>query len=761
MLTPTGTGLPRKPLDTIEFDDRNNLRIRNRHYEIVLSKENGAILAISDIGTGEQLTMGSRKGCLWGATFSGSEPGYVGGCSFPGDDSNRFTYQWDQEQATLRLEYDWDAQAVQRLDATVEIKAGQDSFLDLRVHLHNNWGASVEQVLIPSDLVFDERRVTAAYAPFILPGVRLSSDFFSDDRSYAAIYPGEAFAPYIALEVAGSHLSLYTMNDPESAVQPVRLGFEDDDSTTPESFCMTYALQTWISDGRRWESPVIRVRIGEPPRETILDYRRNSGIADYPSLDDKLGDKMAVLSKAPLVKADIVTIGKPFSEWLPDLGRLPDPVLLHLVAFQPGGFDVNNPDYLPPDPRWGTTEDIRGLVEEVQEKGSLAVPYTNPTWWDEKSPTLEHLPSGISIGHIAVQDEERKPVYEEYNGHEGIVVSPDIPFVRERLDRLMEEWQSDVPVDCIFLDQVGARNWLPDFNPGAATPLSYSNGWVGFARRYAGRCLMTEMGWDRLAETMVAFHGSILTWERPSGYASQKWGHGNWEPYPLALWLFHDKVLMYQHNLDGTTMAKDRTVLTWDIAFGMMLSYVWETFTTDTLENPWLDLVGLLQREVAARYAGKLLTDYEHLLPHVTRTRFGDLSVTANWHSYLPYHTDGYDIAAGGFLARTEDGSLLAGAFPGTGLFNGQSLSPGDHYIVVQRSDEGVTVYQPVGEDTRLYLDVPGEWSAIKVTALDAAGTYLEEVDYWHWPEEGRMSFLYHQELNGRRVDHYEVSPAS
>jgi hypothetical protein len=269
------------------------------------------------------------------------------------------------------------------------------------------------------------------------------------------------------------------------------------------------------------------------------------------------------------------------------------------------------------------------------------------------------------------------------------------------------------------------------------------------------------MGWDRLTETVVAFHGSILTWERTSGYASRNWGHGNWEPYPLALWLFHDKVLLYQHNLDGTTMARDSTVLTWDLAFGMMLSYVWETFTTDTLEDPWLDLVDLLQREVAARYAGKPLIDYEHLLPHVTLTRFDGLSVTANWHSYLPYRVDGYDIVAGGFLARTDDGSLLAGAFPGTGFFNGQPLSPGDHYIVVQRSDEEVAVSQPVGEDTRLYLDVPKEWGDIEVVALDAQGVYLGGVEYWHWPAEGQMSFLYRQELNGLKVSHYRVSPAS
>lgn len=69
-------------------------------------------------------------------------------------------------------------------------------------------------------------------------------------------------------------------------------------------------------------------------------------------------------------------------------------------------------------------------------------------------------------------------------------------------------------------------------------------------------------------------------------------------------------------------------------------------------------------------------------------------------------------------------------------------------------------MYQPVGEDTRLYLDVPEEWSDIKVTALDEVGSYLEDVDYWHWREAGRMSFLYRQELDGFKVGRYQASPA-
>jgi len=39
----------------------------------------------------------------------------------------------------------------------------------------------------------------------------------------------------------------------------------------------------------------------------------------------------------------------------------------------------------------------------------------------------------------------------------------------------------------------------------------------------------------------------------------------------LALWLFHDKVLMYQHDLYEGTMAADPEALMWDLAFGLQL----------------------------------------------------------------------------------------------------------------------------------------------------------------------------------------------
>jgi hypothetical protein len=178
------------------------------------------------------------------------------------------------------------------------------------------------------------------------------------------------------------------------------------------------------------------------------------------------------------------------------------------------------------------------------------------------------------------------PVTEQFRDKDGYIVSPFAPYVRQRVERLMQEWRTEVPVECLFFDQIGARPWRRDFNPNAPTPIAYADGWLGIFAAYRDRCVMTEDGWDRLADSFVGFHGGVLEMQREFRWPDERWGAGNWEPYPLATWLLHDKVLMYQHDLYPGTFTTDPEVLLHDVAFGLMLSYEWngEDDTLDTLE---------------------------------------------------------------------------------------------------------------------------------------------------------------------------------
>ena len=215
-------------------------------------------------------------------------------------------------------------------------------------------------------------------------------------------------------------------------------------------------------------------------------------------------------------------------------------------------------------------------------------------------------------------------------------------------------------------------------------------------------------------------------------------------------------MLLYQHDLYDETMTTDREILTWNVAYGFMLSYAWDD-RRDTLSSPWLGLVADFQRTLGPHYAGVALSSYKPVADDVTETRFGDFSVLANWSKTASYPVDGYGVAPEGFIARTDDGSVVAGTF--TDTFGASALSPGVHYLVAERTGNAVSVRQPIGGDTQLAVDPPPGWTAgqpIRVTAIASDGSAIADV-----PGElrgTRYAFAYQATLNGIPVASYRLT---
>ena len=183
----------------------------------------------------------------------------------------------------------------------------------------------------------------------------------------------------------------------------------------------------------------------------------------------KVGAKLDKLVRAPLIKADLWKGLPEFNQWAGHLQQLPSPALVHPVAFQSGGFDEAHPDFLPPDPRWGDTGDFNRMAAVARSLGQLVMPYLNVSWWDTTAPSVQALPSSVEPKDIAVQNIRGSAVTEQFGPHDGYIVSPHVPAVSKRIDGVFEEWKTDVPADCLFFDQIGARPWRRDFNPAAPT----------------------------------------------------------------------------------------------------------------------------------------------------------------------------------------------------------------------------------------------------------------------------------------------------
>jgi hypothetical protein len=747
---PAWTTPPKKPqLPAIRFSTpAGRLLVTTPRYRLALSQASGAIVQLVDRSSGTVLVRG-QSDCLWAAeTATGAA---VEGCT-PGPGSpSSIGFRWEQRSATLTLDYP---------DATVTI-AARASFFDLRLTLENKLESPVSSVDFPGDLLGASSAVRAGYVPTYLPGIRLKQDFFWGLAGAVFTYPSRwAFADYLALDAGPSSLALYSVNPAPNAIAPVDLGFVREAPPEPCSgtlFCVRHRFDTWIAPGATWSSPTLRVQIGQTAQQSILSYRHDNGIDAYPSLAAKLGTSRAGLTRAPLIKADLKK-GLPFAQWGPELARLPSPALLHPVSFQAGEFDGSDPDFLPPDPALGTSADFRAAVDQAHALGQLVMPYLNISWWSVGSPTLAGLAAPLSLVDVSVLNRIGDPRLEQYGERTGYVVSPYAPFVRDRFAGLLDQWQTEVPADCLFFDQIGARPWLRDFNPAAPSPLAYEDGWLALLSPYVSRCLMVEDGWDRLASVSAGFLGGLLLMERVSREPDRVYGPGNWEPYPLALWLLHDKVLLYQHDLFDETMTADPEVLTWNLAFGFMLSYDWNALDR-SLDSPWLDVAGSFQRALGPYYAGQPLTSYTAAAPGVTRTTFGGYSVLANWSATDPYHVGEDEIAPGGFEAASADGAVRAGAY--SGFFAGAPLSPGTHYLVVERARASVTVHQPLGDATELAVDLPSSWTPGTPLTATASGPGGAPVGVLGAIEGRRFVFRCLGPADGQPAPTYRISTSA
>ena len=204
-------------------------------------------------------------------------------------------------------------------------------------------------------------------------------------------------------------------------------------------------------------------------------------------------------------------------------------------------------------------------------------------------------------------------------------------------------------------------------------------------------------------------------------------------------------------------------VLTWNIAFGFMLSYIWPGATDAVPDPAWVDLVLWTQRLVASRYAGERLTGFRKLDSDVTESTFGPISIVANWSASAGYQVENLTIAPGGYMAFTRNtriGRFIAGAF--AGAFNNHALSPGTHYLFIDRNTFQTTVRQAFGADTLLAI-APPQWSGarlqstvLRVRAVDQNGTAIGDVP--SSVQEGLVVFTYAVTVNGHRVAYYSAA---
>lgn len=733
---PSPTAHERAVAQSVIYFDPSNpdfMLMGNADYEISISKINGALLYILDKATGEHVSAGSRYDCLWGSIFAAvAQPDdYVGGCLYHRDNANRlFTWTWYPADSRLNLCYLANPASYAGVNVRVDITLSADPWFDLRLFLENKSGYTIERVLFPSDLMFLTADMQELLMP-VMPGVVLEPGIFDvrENYSYVVRYPGwpGVFADYQALTSAKGRFAMYTLHKPDEIITTWIGPIED--SQHPGSFYLYHTYHPGIPNRGLWESPMVRIHIGQLYPQTLAAYRAHNHFTEFPDLRAKTGPQYERLVKSPLIKADT---DRPISVYATLLPQIPSPAILHWVSFWQHGFDENYPDLLPPKSEFGTTAEMAALFRTASAAGFFNMPYTNPTWWDDEAPTLQ----GLSPTTVAVLDRSGTPQYECYTGstdappctpenaargsafnagrpayqwlHGGYAVSPHVDVVQQRLAQLMQQMIVDLPSDLIFEDQIGARAMDFDYNPAAPHIAAYHQGWLEHTRVYSANLLMTEAGYDRLSEAEIGFHGSYLLSHVTTQSTTDWWGDGNWHVFPLTAFLTRDKTLFYQHNLAPETFTYNLATLRWNLATGYMLSYdIHASEYGGGLDSPWLKLVSIVQSEVLSRYADELATNFQFLAPDVSLTTFETFSVTANWNKEVPYAVDTHLISPGGvYVSNHRD--IIAGMFM---AYNGVTLTGTEHFIVERRTLGTLTVWKPLGTSTSLEVLPLSGWA--------------------------------------------------
>jgi hypothetical protein len=752
----------------VYFNDRDQdlIKTGNRSYEIGLSKINGGLTYITDKATGKQIAIRRPDGCLWAARFNGV-PDPVDSCVFSQGGENQFSYIWNAKNHILTLAYTYDPSSARKVNATVTISLSEENWFDLQIKVENQRGYDINSLAFPASLAFYTDETSQALLP-ILPGIVLEPAFFAQKRAYSTTYPGYpgVFADFLAVSSGRGAIAIYSIGEKERLI-PVNLGLDATNCLSAESVCLTHIYKGTIKDENTWLSPRLRMRVSDTWTGFIQAFRTDDGLADVSSLPTRLGSLYDQLVRLPLYKADATQLNLPFEDYASLLEKIPEPGLLHPVGYGPKGFDRSYPDFIPPDERWGSTQDFAEMVKNAQRMGFLVMPYTNPTWWDGDSPTLRSLPDGTVLNDVVALNQQGMQYEECYgcpdNPKYGYVVSPFSSFVKQRLSQLQQQMTQIIPSDLLFEDQIGARPPVYDYNQASPLPDAYMQGWVEHIQTYANARLMTELGFDRLVGFEVGLNGSLLLPER-AGTTNTWWGKDTWHIFPFAPMAARDKVLFYQHDLAPETFTHDKATLAWNTSMGYMLSF--DLIQSDYgggAESDFIRVAGAFQKYVLSQYASERITGYANVEKNITQTNFETFSIITNWDADRVYQTDGFGLTPQGVLIRKKDGSLTAGVFVS---YNDAALSTGDHYLIEERSENTIIVRQPLGADTMITVKPLAAWQNITPTpgtsqpvpitaaAYDRHGRLLGSAPAVTRSQNG-LTFLYNQVLNGQAVAYY------
>ena len=731
-------------VDMTVTQDETVMTVTGPRYTARLALPQGALLSLRDQVAGQDICLGTSSDKLWVAHFVGRNGVASGDYA-----AKEVRWSWDAAKQALTILYP--ASGDKRPAVRAQWQFSDQAWLDLSLTVDNQTGCVLRGV--ENTLRLPAATLESAILP-VLPGIQLQRKFFTDRREWRhGQYPRAlVFADYAHFRADRATLTTFPILNRDLTQVARRELFPDDDA-----YVWRHSFELAEPSGTAWTSPRLRLRVGDSEADGALAFRDDTGLALVPSLREKLGPRYDRVVSSLSTKAGAEWMMSDFRLTLADQAGysriwqgLPGPALLFITGWSRGGFDESNPDIFPVDPKLGTDEQWKQAFQSASAAGHLNMPYLNHTFWNVDSETVKSMDPKEFASYRA----DGKPLLEKYGNekkpHAGYATCPYAPATKARIARVFEELSQKMPVDLIWEDQIGAR-FSPDYNPHSPNPLWHAQGWLEHTRTYAKLGLMTEFGYDRMVETHVGFQGNYLLAEQQhwGDFGPKYWGEDTWRIWPVASMMARDKVMFYNAP-DNPCVSKK--VLTWSLAMGQMLSWA---LTGNQFRTPWHFTADAFQRHVVARYADQRLQDFAVLPDGITRSNFGDYTVWANESPDQEWQAPaGPRLAPGGCWVTDRKGSLSAGIFT---AFNGQPLTAGEHYLIVETRDDGLTVRHLQGPDTPLILKTAKPVKRVQAR-FDPEKLDQEKVEVPFRMENGQVYLDITSKLQGCDVRSYELS---
>jgi hypothetical protein len=711
------------------------LTIDAARYQIAFNKDNGGIAFIIDKATGGKVSYGDKNGFLWYSRGGGGVPSEI-----VDPRTCPMTYAWQAASNVLTLHY------TGGLKIDVNVTASDAEWIELAAHVTNTRTAVIDTFSFPNGLLLNVGEIKDAFYPRD-PGITLSKDFFTARKSFFEVYPGHIFADFIAARTGNGSLALYTKGKDKN-LENTMIGYADPGTGT--NTAMMHKFTCAVAPGQTRDFPPVALRIGESYIASGTAYRLDNGFDKFPSLAEKLGAKKDRFFSEVVYKWDMPAANLSFAQSKAGvIDKLPLPGILLPVTFQNAKHDAKYPDFLPPNPLFGTADQMKDMVAYAHQKGSLVYPYVNFSWWDLTSPTLQNLPAGVTVDNISDRTET-------YSGTTGVDVIPDNPFV---LKRTMEERDklcapANVGLDGLLEDQWGVHPMLTTAHFNAVQ----TNLAAGKAYN-----LGTECGIDVQARYLASFMGSMVDWDVRWPDVTTQYSFY----FPMEGVMLRDKVLLYQHGLSQIGWTHSKAMLRWNLAYGFQLSssvFLYadtptspapEDFKKDGLhidDNPWIKVAAEFQKYVLSRYADETVTGFEPLGNGIWKTSFKTFASYSSWENQ-GYAVNGHTIAPNGVATFAANGLALAGVFS---AFNGAALSAGDHYLAMVRDSNSIRLFHPKGAATPVTLTLPAEWKTYTLKSYTLGDAPIADVPF---TKNGQtLTFTAAENLGGGPGGYYRLS---